>query len=187
MKHSFLALIAGLPLLACTPAGDKADTGEAIAEGAGVGDGPTGRVGNPVARGAEKGPIPDDINEGLEPAPTRNQAAAASTQASVIPVRFRGRWGINAADCQGDAAAKGLLTIEERRLVFYESRGVLDRIVPAQPATQFVATYRFTGEGQEWQRSESLTLNGGSLQRRSIPPADQSQPVESLTYTRCPD
>jgi hypothetical protein len=68
VNRNILTLLAALPLLACTPAGDKADTGEAIAEGAGIGDGPTGRVGDPVARGADNGPIPANIDEGLEPA-----------------------------------------------------------------------------------------------------------------------
>jgi hypothetical protein len=73
-----LPLLAALSLLAaCTPAGDKADTGEAIAEGTGVGEGPTGRSGDPVAKGAENGPIPANIDEGLEPRPKpANQAEA---------------------------------------------------------------------------------------------------------------
>jgi hypothetical protein len=71
MNNKSLPLLAVLALLACSPAGDKADTGEAIAEGAGVGDGPTGKVGDPVAKGAENGPIPADIDEGLESADNR--------------------------------------------------------------------------------------------------------------------
>ena len=191
MKHNILALLAALPLLACTPAGDKADTGEAIAQGAGVGNGPTGRVGKPVARGAEKGPIPADIDEGIEPAVNSSanvatSAVARAAKPTTIPAQFRGRWGINAADCKGDAAAKGLLMIEANRLVFYESRGLLDRVETYQPPSRFSASYRFSGEGQEWQRSETFTLNGARLERRTVPAADQSELVESLTYMRCP-
>lgn len=74
-----------LTLTACQPANDKADTGEAIARDAGVGDGPTGRSGNPVARGAEKGPIPANIDEGVEnvPAPAANDAAEAPADNAV--------------------------------------------------------------------------------------------------------
>jgi hypothetical protein len=74
--RNLLPLLAILPLLACTPAGDKAATGEAIAEGAGVGDRPTGRVGDSVSKGAENGPIPANIDEGLEPAANANRQAA---------------------------------------------------------------------------------------------------------------
>lgn len=189
MRNYILAL-AALPLLACTPAGDKADHGEAIAQGAGVGDKPTGRSGDPVAKGARKGPIPANIDEGLEPVP----APAGNDQASqnrpgerpaMIPAQFRGRWGINTADCKGDAAAKGLLTIQDRQLIFYESRGMLDRAEPSTAPNSFVASYRFSGEGQQWTRTETLTLSGDKLERRSEPAADQSEPVETLTYARC--
>ena len=188
MKHSLLPLIAVLPLLACTPAGDKADTGEAIAEGAGVGDRPTGRVGRPVAKGAENGPIPADIDEGLEPAMNEadgNQAgpAGASGKPTMIPAQFQGRWGLNAADCKGDAAAKGLLTIDDSRLVFYESRGVLDRIDAWTPANRFTANYGFSGEGQEWERVITLQRNGARLRRTET--GGEEGPVD-LTYTACP-
>lgn len=182
MRNLFPVFVA-LPLLACTPAGDKADTGEAIAQGAGVGDGPSGRVGRPVAKGAEKGPIPANINEGLDP-PAANEAEVAAGPVT-IPAAFRGRWGINAADCEGGAAAKGLLTIEDKRLVFYESRGTLDRVTPSQSPDRFVASYRFTGEGQQWVRTEALTVAGNRLERRADPVSGQSEPVTSLTYTRC--
>ncbi len=85
--RNLLILLSALPLLACTPAGDKADTGEAIAEGAGVGDGPTGRSGNPVAKGAENGPIPANIDEGLEPRPEQaNQAAPVNAVDPALPI-----------------------------------------------------------------------------------------------------
>lgn len=84
MMRNLFPLLAVLPLLACTPAGDKADTGEAIAEGTGLGDGPSGRVGDPVAKGAENGPIPANIDQGLEPlsAPANSAAAAGSDAAA---------------------------------------------------------------------------------------------------------
>lgn len=85
MTRNLLPLLAALPLLACTPAGDKADTGEAIAEGAGVGEGPSGRVGDPVAKGAENGPIPADIDEGLEPLPAPANSAGAQRDAAGLP------------------------------------------------------------------------------------------------------
>lgn len=186
MKHNILVLIVALPLLACTPAGDKADTGEAIAKGAGVGDGPTGRVGGPVSRGAEKGPIPDNIDEGLEPA--TNEAVATTAPAgkpTMIPAQFRGRWGINENDCKPERAsdAKGLMVVDDSRLTFYESRGTLDRIDAWTPVNRFTANYGFTGEGQSWERVITLERTGSRLRRTEK--GGEEGPVD-LTYTACP-
>ena len=39
------------------------------------------------------------------------------------PGQYRGRWGINAADCdQRRSDTKGAITIGERSMIFYESR-----------------------------------------------------------------
>ena len=182
--RNLLSLLAALPLFACTPAGDKADTGEAIAEGAGRGDGPTGRVGDPVAKGAENGPIPANIDEGLEPLAESTNVAAAAVGPTMIPAQFQGRWGLVAADCtstRGDA--KGLLTIDDSRLVFYESRGVLDRIDAWQPANRFTANYGFRGEGQQWERVITLERTGSRLRRTEE--GSEEGPVD-LTYTACP-
>lgn len=184
MRNLFLGL-AALPLLACTPAADKADTGEAIARDAGVGDAPTGRRGSPVARGADRGPIPVDIDEGLEPSPDQaTNSSVAAARPTMIPAQFHGRWGLVAADCtstRGDA--KGLLTIDAGRLVFYESRGVLDRIDTWSPVNRFTAKYGFTGEGMEWERVITLERNGSKL-RRTERGGEEGR--VDLTYTACP-
>jgi hypothetical protein len=186
MKSSLIPLLAALPLLACSPAADKADTGESIARDAGVGDGPTGRVGRPVAKGAEKGPIPDDIDEGVETAAnsSANEAATAAKPTS-IPTRFQGRWGLNANDCKPEfaSAAKGLMVVNDSRLTFYESRGTLDRIDAWTPANRFTANYGFSGEGMTWERVITFERNGNKL-RRTEKGGDEG-PVD-LTYTACP-
>ncbi len=184
MTRSFIALLAALPLIACTPAADKADTGEVVAKEGGVGDGPTGRVGNPVARGADKGPIPDDIDEGVENA--ANQTAPdAATKPTSIPTRFHGRWGLTANDCKPEfaSAAKGLMVVGDRQLTFYESRGTLDRIDSWTPANRFTANYGFSGEGMTWERVITFERNGAKL-RRTEKGGDEG-PVD-LTYTACP-
>ena len=118
-----------------------------------------------------------------------NAAANAATPAKLpteIPAQFHGRWGINRADCtstMGDA--KGLLTITDARLTFYESRGTLDKVLGAT-ANGFDAAYGFTGEGQTWERIERLKLVGDALQRRTDAAAGQEPPV-NLTYQRCGD
>jgi hypothetical protein len=191
VKHESLALVLALPLLACTPAGDKADTGEAIAEGTGLGDGPTGRVGRPVAKGAEKGPIPANIDEGLEPTANAadNQTVAApapTAKPTMIPAQFHGRWGINANDCKPERAsdAKGLMVVNDSRLTLYESRGTLDRIDAWTPANRFTANYGFSGEGQEWERVITLERAGSKLRRTET--GGEEGPVD-LTYTACPN
>jgi hypothetical protein len=114
-------------------------------------------------------------------APTSN----GTTLPTSIPAQFRGRWGINRADCtstRGDA--KGLLIIEDAGLTFFESRGTLGKVL-GTTGTSFDARYDFTGEGQQWQRTERLSLVNGKLQRRTDEEAGQEPPV-NLTYERCP-
>lgn len=182
MTHKLFALAAAFSLLACTPAGDKADTGEAIAEGAGMGNRPSGRVGDPVAREARNVSIPANIDEGVEPPAPLGQPTSPPRPTN-IPEQFRGRWGLNAADCRGGAAAKGLLTIDDSRLIFYESRGVLERIDNWIPANRFTANYGFRGEGQEWERIVTLERTGTRLRR--IETGGEEGPVD-LTYGACP-
>ena len=82
-----------------------------------------------------------------------------------------------AADCtstRGDA--KGLITIADRGIRFYESTATLREQRPAI-ATSFAGHYGFTGEGQTWQKVVTLTRTGDTLRR-----ADDEG---SYTYTRC--
>jgi len=112
-----------------------------------------------------------------------NDAAAASLPKQV-PASLRGRWGINSADCtstKGDA--KGLLTITDAGLAFYESRGTIDQVIAAT-ANSFDARYAFTGEGQTWQRTERMKIVDGQLQRRTDAEPGQEPPV-NLRYQRC--
>ena len=179
-----LALLTALLLFACSPAADKADTGETIARDAGVGDGPTGRVGKPVARGADKGPIPDNIDEGIEPA-ANDSASVPAAKPTSIPDQFHGRWGLTANDCKPEfaSAAKGLMVVNDSRLTFYESRGTLDRIDAWTPANRFTANYGFSGEGMNWERVITFERNGNKL-RRTEKGGDEG-PVD-LTYAACP-
>lgn len=189
--RSHVLLLLTLPLLACRPAGDRADSGEAIAREAGLGDAPSGKTGRAVAKGAE-GPIPANIDEGVEDtAPTYLQTFPANATANsgtslptTIPAPFRGRWGLVPADCtstRGDA--KGLLTIDDSRLTLFESRGSLGRVDGNSPVDSFTANYRFTGEGMEWERVITLTRTGNRLRRTEQ--GSGEGPVD-LTYTACP-
>ncbi len=117
--------------------------------------------------------------EVLPPSEGNGVAAPApgSLPANVIPAQYRGRWGMVAADCtstRGDA--KGLINIADRTILFYEATATLKEQRPAI-ATSFSGLYGFTGEGQNWQKTVTLTRTGDTLER-----ADDEG---SYTYTRC--
>lgn len=96
---------------------------------------------------------------------------------ATIPAQYRGRWGMVAADCtstRGDA--KGLITIGDKTIRFYESTATLRTQRPAI-ATSFAGLYAFTGEGQSWEKVETLTRAGDTLKRAD----DQG----NTSYKRC--
>jgi len=100
-----------------------------------------------------------------------------SAPVSVIPAQYRGRWGMVAADCtstRGDN--KGLITVGDTKIRFYESTAALQEQRPAI-ATSFSGVFVFTGEGQTWERVMTLTRTGDQLKR-----ADAEG---SYNYTRC--
>ncbi len=119
--------------------------------------------------------------------PTASGGAAAPTPesrpANLIPAQYRGRWGLVAADCtstRGDA--KGLITIDENMIRFYEARATLKEQRPAI-ATSFSGLFGFTGEGQTWERVETLTRTGNRLERRTTTP--RGEVGDALRYSRC--
>ena len=119
---------------------------------------------------SEESGAPVASNSGSGP----NEAAMSDAS---IPAQYRGRWGLVAADCtstRGDA--KGLITVADRSIRFYESTATLREQRPAI-ATSFAGFYGFTGEGQTWQKVVTLTRTGDTLRR-----ADDEG---SYTYTRC--
>ena len=127
----------------------------------------------PNEQAAATAVVPDGNAATLAKLPTR------------IPAQFHGRWGINLADCtstRGDA--KGLLTISDAQLTFYEARGTLDKIIGATDSS-FAGRYGFTGEGQTWLRTERLSLVDAQLRRVTDSEPGQEPPVD-LTYLRCP-
>ena len=166
MKKQSIALFV-LALAACKQPGNN--TLEAV----------DNQVGATEAANAQVALPPSEQGTG----PTSNDRDAA-TLPNKIPANLQGRWGINNADCtstRGDA--KGLLSISDTQLTFYESRGVVDQVLDAS-ATSFDARYDFAGEGQTWKRTERLSLENDKLRRRTDSEAGQEPPVD-LTYGRC--
>ena len=169
--RNLILVAAATALAACQPAADQAPANAAATNDAALAyDGA-----EPVANQAVEA---DDANVA---APATNTVASAKP--TNIPEQFRGRWALVPADCKGDAAAKGLLVINDARLTFYESRGTLDRIDAWEPANRFTANYGFSGEGMNWERVITLERNGPKLRRTEE--GGEEGPVD-LTYTRCP-
>ena len=119
--------------------------------------------------------------------PAADETAAAPTPTPLpteIPADYQGRWGMNEADCTGDAAAaKGLLEISPTELKFYESVGTLEAVTAATGG-RFRGEFAFTGEGMEWERDVVLDLREGGkiLVRREF--GEDASP-EPFDYTRC--
>jgi len=115
-------------------------------------------------------------------APPANAAANTSgtpAPASAIPAALQGRWGLTPVDCTSTLNdAKGLLIVNADELRFYESRAVPSPGVETSPDS-VSGNFAFTGEGQEWDKYETLTLQKGKLIRT------ERDPVASFTYVRC--
>ncbi len=99
------------------------------------------------------------------------------TPGGVIPEQYQGRWGMVAADCtstRGDH--KGLITIGDTSIRFYESTATLTAQRPAI-ATSFSGLFAFRGEGQSWEKVMTFTRTGNALKR--------ADPEGNFTYQRC--
>ena len=122
---------------------------------------------------------PSDETAANDAAPL-NEADDGGSEApatTLIPAQYRGRWGMVAADCtstRGDA--KGLMTVGDTSIRFYESTAALQEQRPAI-ATSFSGVFSFTGEGQTWERVMTLTRTGDTLKR--------AQADGNFTYQRC--
>ncbi|MES2905132.1 MAG: hypothetical protein V4696_13180 [Pseudomonadota bacterium] len=124
---------------------------------------------------SDEGGAPVSLNNAA--APVANEAEAPSG-AAVIPAQYRGRWGMNAADCDPKRSDnKGLITVAPTTIRFYESTATLKEQRPAI-ATSFSGTFGFTGEGQIWEKVVTLTRTGNVLKR-----ADDEG---STSYNLCP-
>jgi hypothetical protein len=126
-------------------------------------------------------PPDETVTNDADDAGSEQPSPPGTPEAGLIPSAFRGRWGMTVADCDPNRDdAKGLVTIGERSLVFYESRATLSKVTQNAPEN-FTGTFAFTGEGENWTNSQNLKLTGSSntLLRK------QSDIAEPFTYKRC--
>ena len=185
IRAPLLFACVALLVAGCRPSSDRTEAQEAGAAASG-GTATSRSVGDPVQPGANQvtpetlpdGPAIENAAEPLAGNALANAVDVPPVATLAVPQRYQGRWGMVAADCtstQGDA--KGLLTIGDRTLRFYESTGTLAQQLPAI-ATSFSGRFAFTGEGMTCQRVITLTRSGDTLTR-----ADETG---TFTYSRCP-
>jgi hypothetical protein len=133
-------------------------------------------------------PRPAEANASLEAAPAvvapeGNVAVPEGDRATVIPAALQGRWALVPGDCTtnwGDA--KGLLTVTDSELRFYESHGKVGKVIERAP-NRITADFDFQGEGEEWQRRMMLEADGKELVRSE---SGEGAAAEPFRYRRCP-
>jgi hypothetical protein len=122
-----------------------------------------------------------------QPAATASSEPDATPQPVVIdtiPEALRGRWGINAADCDASRSdAKGFMEVAQDSLRFYESVARLSRINSLSDKG-IGAVYDFTGEGQQWRLTVEMSLSsdGKTLTRKD---SGSDALPDPLIYQRC--
>jgi hypothetical protein len=160
-------LVATFALAACGKAPEQTDAVENAA------------IANTVENAANGIAAP---NEDAQANAAMNAAAGSpSVAARAIPAAFHGRWGMVAGDCGPDASiAKGLMTVDGEKLRFYESVGKPAVVTNPTPA-RMQGRFAFSGEGMEWSKDMTLTLDGDSLVRT------ETDPAASYRYMRCKD
>jgi len=124
---------------------------------------------------------PDETVTNVENEVGNNSAEAELPTTLLIPAAFHGRWGMVPADCtstKGDN--KGLITIGDKTIDFYESKGTLTKVTLNAPEN-FTATFAFTGEGQSWTNSQNLKLTGSS----NTLVRSETDVAQSYSYKRC--
>ncbi len=121
--------------------------------------------------------LPASETSALAPAANGVEGVRATPGAAPIPSKYRGRWGLVAADCTSTRGhAKGLIMIDAGTVKFYESLATLKEQRPAI-ATSFSGLFGFAGEGQTWEKVMTFTRTGDTLKR--------TDEEGSYVYRRC--
>lgn len=170
---------AALLLLAACSGGDKDEQAEADK----VPAVPTVPEAAPAAPAAAQESLPDYVADPAVKPPAQPDPGIGEGEAA-IPVAIRGRWALKAADCQAKRGTDlTALAIDAVGLSFYESHGQLAHI-RERSATRLVADYKFSGEGEDWDRLMQLTVEDGgkTLVRRDY---GEGAAPEPMRYSRC--
>ncbi|MXO73163.1 hypothetical protein [Alteraurantiacibacter buctensis] len=105
-----------------------------------------------------------------EPAATASASPAASAapaaELNEIPAAFRGYWDAETGSCANWSDAQ--LTIEARRVQFYESLGEVTSLSQPAPDT-LVIDFTMSGEGDTWtEQATYRLLDGGQVLESSF-------------------
>lgn len=160
MRLGLIAVLAALPLAACS------DTSEPASEP------------EPTEAVANAGP-PETA-----PAVTTSPAPGATPEPLTIPAAVQGRWALTEADCTSTRGATGLLEVGPEKLTFYESVASVGDIEEVS-ANRIRADFDFTGEGMTWERNIALEVQDGgqTLVRREY---GEGAAPDPFRYTKCP-
>jgi hypothetical protein len=130
---------------------------------------------------AEASPVPSETPTPTPtPTLTPTEAEGATDEATgpvaSIPAAWRGDWG-GSDGCGRMATTR--LTVDGRRLTFYESEGTASRIERRSPR-ELSMVLSMTGEGESWTRRATLKLSpdGKRLTRTEAGQA-------TVTYIKC--
>ena len=137
----------------------------------------------PAAPAAAQESVPDYIADPAVKPPAQPDPGIGRGEAA-IPVAIRGRWALKAADCKAKRGTDlTALTIDATSLSFYESHGILAH-VREHSAMRLVADYKFSGEGEDWDRLMQLTVvdGGKTLVRRDY---GEGAAPDPMRYSRC--
>lgn len=173
-------MAATLLLAACSGGNDEQPPTETAEKAAPARVAPT----QPAA--AEPVPADADLTYAADPAlaPPAAPEAGIGSGAKAIPAAIQGRWALDAGDCAARAGTDlTALVIDAKTLRFFESAGDLAR-VRERSANRIVADYKFSGEGEQWDRLMLLALvdGGKTLVRRDY---GEGAAPEPMRYRRC--
>lgn len=105
--------------------------------------------------GTNEAPAPVQKSE----APTTNAVETSAVAPGELPAAMLGNWGGLEEDCS-DKTSIFRLKVEPTHLRFFESVGDV-RSVRASGKDAVVADIEYNGEGQSWQRRQTLSLSEG--------------------------
>ena len=117
-----------------------------------------------------------------QPAPPPDAPAVGAP--TKIPDGMTGRWGLVSADCTSkNGDNKGLITVSDNQIKFYESVGKLANITEGDE-NKIRANFDFTGEGMSWKREMTMEVqdSGKTLMRQEF--GEDAMP-NPLKYSRC--
>jgi hypothetical protein len=116
----------------------------------------------------------DDAAVQPDAAATDAAPSAAPSALTEIPPAFLGDWDYVDGQCYNSSDAQ--LTVEPRRLQFYESSGNVTAVRQTDPST-IVVSMAMTGEGQSWTEETTFRLlDGGQVLESSFTGPDAGEP-----------